>query len=387
MATGRTWAEVAHKKAPPALPTECTVNLELYSTPVRLPPSSSRYSCFLPLPVTFDPKWLVPTLSHLPNTSVGVVPRLDISLLEVCFANKEHQSDFLSAPFTSTHLTVQPLPPAGTPSQYVPIKLVNVPVLAQIVVESQLRSLWGQYGEVVALAPHTVKGLPLLTNRWDMVLKLSDVGKPLTAPPFFDILGFNVMASWPQSKACPRCKQTGHDSRSCPRRPSTKRSSAKKTTPPAPTPSLSLAADAAPRGTSSITQATTSDAADVVAPTSDPNISLSTGMDINDEDMADVTTSASTSTSTSAPIPTPTATTASPSGPTRMAQKDLLYLSPDQLKSLTQAVAPKHIDFEVFMKLSAEQQDAMPVFINIRSAGKPVAPSLRRTKSSDRKKK
>ena len=127
-------------------------------------PSSSRYSCFLLLPVAFDPKWLVPTLSHLPNTSVGVVPRLDISLLEVCFANKEHQADFLSAPFTTTHFTVQPLPPAGTPSQYIPIKLVNVPVLAQIVVETQLRSLWGQYGEVVALAPHTVKGLPLLTN-------------------------------------------------------------------------------------------------------------------------------------------------------------------------------------------------------------------------------
>src|SRR5438094_5757577 len=107
-----------------------------------------------------------------------------------------------------------------------------------------------------------------------MVLKLSDVGKTLTAPPFFDILGFKVMASWPQSKACPRCKQTGHDSHSCPQRPSTKRSS-KKTSPLIPTPSLSLAADAAPWGTSSIMQASTSDAAAVVAPTSDPNISTS----------------------------------------------------------------------------------------------------------------
>src|SRR5438128_9171546 len=164
MATGWTWAEVAHKKPPPALPTECAVNLERYSTPVHLPPSSSWYSCFLPLPVTFKVKWLLPTLSHLPNTSVGVVPQLDISLLEVCFTNKEHQSDFLSALFTSKHLTMQPLPLAGISSQYVPIKLVNVPVLAQIVVESQLCSLWGQYGEVVALAPHTVKGLPLLAN-------------------------------------------------------------------------------------------------------------------------------------------------------------------------------------------------------------------------------
>src|SRR5438128_11844121 len=98
MATGRTWAEVACKKAPPALPTECAVNLEQYSTPVRLPPSSSRYSCFLLLPATFEPKWMLPILSHLPNTSVGVVSRLDISLLEIRFTNKEHQADFLSAP-------------------------------------------------------------------------------------------------------------------------------------------------------------------------------------------------------------------------------------------------------------------------------------------------
>src|SRR5438128_4453402 len=380
MATGHTWAEVAHKKPPPVLPTECTVNLERYSTPVRIPPSSSRYSCFLLLPVTVDLQWLVPTLSHLSNPSIRVVPWLDISLLEVCFANKEHQSDFLSAPFTSTHLTVQPLPPAGTPSQYVPIKLVNVPVLAQIVVESQLCSLWGQYGEVVALAPHTVKGLPLLTNRWDMVLKLSDIGKTLTAAPFFDILGFKVMASWPQSKACPRCKQTGHDSRSCPRHPSTKCSSAKKTTPPAPTPSLSLAADAAPRGTSSITQASTSDAAAVVALTSDPNISTSTDMDIVDEDMADVSTSASTSTSTPAP-------TISAAGPQRMAPKDLLYLSPSQLSSLSQSVAPKSINMDIYLKLSAEQMDAFPDFIHVKDSASKKAPPLRRTRSQNKDKK
>src|SRR5438128_6895058 len=39
MATGQTWAEVACKKPPPALPTECAVNLEQYSTPIHyLPP-------------------------------------------------------------------------------------------------------------------------------------------------------------------------------------------------------------------------------------------------------------------------------------------------------------------------------------------------------------
>ena len=160
---------------------------------------------------------MLDTLASLPNSVVGVVPQQDISLLEVCFANKEAQQDFLSSTFTTTHFTVQPLPPAGTPPQYVPIKLVNVPILFTLVLDLQIRSLWSKHGEIVALAPHTVKGLPLSTNRWDMVLKLPTVGNTLSATPFFDILGFKVLASWPGSdKACPRCKAVGHDSHGCP---------------------------------------------------------------------------------------------------------------------------------------------------------------------------
>src|SRR5438132_4714734 len=267
MATGRTWAQVAHKKTPSALPTECAVNLEQYAAPLRLPPSSSRHSTFVPLPFNFTEKWMLDTLASLPNSVVGVVPRQDISLLEVCFANKEAQQDFLSSVFTTTHFTVQPLPPAGMPPQYVPIKLVNVPILSTLVLDSQICSLWSKHGEIVALAPHNVKGLPLSTNRWDMVLKLPAIGNTLTATPFFDILGFKVLALWPGSdKACPRCKAVGHDSCACPCRPaSTKRSSTKPikksstvSSAPLPTPStLSLAADAAPWGSSSIMQTST----------------------------------------------------------------------------------------------------------------------------------
>jgi hypothetical protein len=71
----------------------------------------------------------------------------------------------------------------------------------------------------VAIALHTYKNTPLQSNRWDLVLKLP-AGKALSATPFFDILGFKVMASWPGSdKACPQCKLVGHDSRSCPKCP------------------------------------------------------------------------------------------------------------------------------------------------------------------------
>src|SRR5438128_4982956 len=229
MATAPTWAQVARKKKTPAfLPTACAVNLEQFAAPQCLPPSSSRYSAFVPLPSDYKQGWAMNLVSSLPTSVVGIVPRADISLLEVCFANKEAQQDFLSSPFTTKHFTVHPVPPAGTPSMYVPIKLMNVPVLASLIVEQQLRSFWATHGEVIAIAPHIYTGTPLQSNRWDLVLKLP-AGKSLSATPFFDILGFKVIASWPGSdKACPRCKLVGHDSHSCPKHPtraSKKRSS------------------------------------------------------------------------------------------------------------------------------------------------------------------
>src|SRR5438128_573357 len=229
MATAPTWAQVARKKKTPAfLPMECAVNLEQFAAPQRLPPSSSQYSAFVPLPSDYKWDWAMNIVASIPTSAVGIVPRADISLLEVCFTNKEAQQDFLSSPFTTKHFTVHPVPPAGTPSLYVPIKLMNVPVLASLVVEQQLCSFWSPHGEVVAIAPHTYKNTPLQSNRWDLVLKLP-TGKALSATPFFDILGFKVMASWPGSdKACPQCKLVGHDSHSCPKHPtkaSKKRSS------------------------------------------------------------------------------------------------------------------------------------------------------------------
>src|SRR5580765_6618279 len=153
-----------------------------------------------------------------------MVPCADISLLEVCFANKEVQQDFLSSPFVCKHFTSHPVPPAGTPSVYVPIKLVNVLVLASLVVETQLHSFWSAHGKVIAIAPHMYKGTPLQSNHWDLVLKLQ-AGKALSATPFFNILGFKVMASWPGSdKACPRYKLVDHDSHSCPQCPAVKAS-------------------------------------------------------------------------------------------------------------------------------------------------------------------
>src|SRR5437879_12649054 len=108
------------------------------------------------------------------------------------------------------------------------------------------------------------KRLPLQSARWDMVLKVK-TGSPLAAPPFFDLLGFKVMASWPGSeKACPHCKATGHDSHSCPRRPTTKKSKKRTPAPTKPNPP--------PATPSSPTIAVTADTADTATPIPDPTI-------------------------------------------------------------------------------------------------------------------
>src|SRR5438132_8937432 len=108
MATGPTWAQVAQKKKPIAfLPTECAVNLEQFAAPLRLPTSSSHYSAFIPLPVAYKQDWAMEIVSNIPNSAVGVVPRADVSVLEVCFANREIQQDFLSSSFQCNHFTTR----------------------------------------------------------------------------------------------------------------------------------------------------------------------------------------------------------------------------------------------------------------------------------------
>src|SRR5437016_12570272 len=116
-------------------------------------------------------------VSNIPNSAVGVVPRSDVSVLEVCFANREAQQDFLSSPFKCKHFTSHPVPPAGTPSIYVPIKLMNVPVLASLVVETQLHSFWATHGDLIAITPHTYQRTPPQANLWNLALTLQ-AGKP-----------------------------------------------------------------------------------------------------------------------------------------------------------------------------------------------------------------
>ena len=109
MATALTWTQVTAKKKPvPFLPTECAVDLEQFAALQRLPPSSSRYSMFIPLPSTYKQGWALEIITQLPPSTISVVPHTDISLLEVCFANKEAQQDFLSSPFACKHFTAQP---------------------------------------------------------------------------------------------------------------------------------------------------------------------------------------------------------------------------------------------------------------------------------------
>src|SRR5438128_7547952 len=107
-----------------------------------------------------------------------------------------------------------------------------------------------------------------------MVMKVK-AGSPLSATPFFDLLGVKVMASWPGSeKACPRCKAVGHDSHSCPKHPAPKKSKKR-------TPSTTKRSTPAPITPSSSTITVTADTADQATPTSDPtnDVSMDTSSD------------------------------------------------------------------------------------------------------------
>src|SRR5438128_4734213 len=102
MATGPTWAQVARKKKPIAfLPSECAVNLEQFAAPLRLPPSSSRYSAFIPLPSTYKQDWAMNIITNIPSSAVGVVPRADVSILEVCLPTARRSKTLCLLPFSA----------------------------------------------------------------------------------------------------------------------------------------------------------------------------------------------------------------------------------------------------------------------------------------------
>src|SRR5437016_9961153 len=95
MAATPTWAQVAKKKKPPLfLPTECAVDLEQFAAPQCLPPSSSQHSAFIPLPSVYKQGWALDIITQLPTSTVGMVPRADISLLEVCLPIKRCSKTF-----------------------------------------------------------------------------------------------------------------------------------------------------------------------------------------------------------------------------------------------------------------------------------------------------
>src|SRR5438132_305506 len=109
MAVQLTWVQVARRKKTPAfLPTECAVNLEEFAAPQRIPPSSSRYSAFIPLPAAYKKDWALEIVSQLPNNTVGIVPRTDIFLLEVCFVTVRRSRTFCLLPSSAStsHLTL-----------------------------------------------------------------------------------------------------------------------------------------------------------------------------------------------------------------------------------------------------------------------------------------
>ncbi|HTD20603.1 MAG TPA: hypothetical protein VK667_13850 [Ktedonobacteraceae bacterium] len=109
--------------------------------------------------------------------------------------------------------------PCHKTNKTVLVKLANVPFGRKDALEEALKTYWTQYGKVLDLTPYQFPGKPWLTKHWDILIQLNDGENKLKAPTVFTLEGYldSIVCSWPRStKACLRCKVSGHSTSSCP---------------------------------------------------------------------------------------------------------------------------------------------------------------------------
>ncbi|HTD20440.1 MAG TPA: hypothetical protein VK667_13020, partial [Ktedonobacteraceae bacterium] len=151
---------------------------------------------------------------------VGANARDDLRVIEFVCKNEAA----LEMAMTTTFKPEEKQPfvaimPRHKTNKTVLVKLANVPFSRKDALEEALKTYWTQYGKVLDLAPYQFPGKPWLTKCWDILIQLNDGENKLNAPTVFTLEGYtdSVICSWPRStKACLRCKVSGHSTSSCP---------------------------------------------------------------------------------------------------------------------------------------------------------------------------
>ena len=197
---------VCRLKAPPELPTK------------YIPNTKELYSFFVDKESTDASEAQVINAINIEGI-VGANARDDLRVIEFVCENEASLEKAMATTFTveGKRPFVAILPRHKT-NLTVLVKLANVPFGNKNAITNALVEYWTQYGKVLDLAPYQFPGKPWLTKRWDILIQLKDGEKKLTAPTVFTVEGCpdTIVCSWPRStKACLRCKVSGHSTSSC----------------------------------------------------------------------------------------------------------------------------------------------------------------------------
>ncbi|CAG8611626.1 11143_t:CDS:2 [Paraglomus brasilianum] len=149
---------------------------------------------------------------------MGIAYRQESGFLEVTFSEQEDVKKYLTEGLTIDDKPIIPLPPRDLKPRILRVKLANVPMhLSKARLEQDIKSYWGQYACVKAIAPYTYKGTAILTRRWDLIVYLKPEANALEAPVVWEYQGSKVLATWRGAPAsCLSCKSAGHYSSVCP---------------------------------------------------------------------------------------------------------------------------------------------------------------------------
>jgi hypothetical protein len=185
----------------------------------RIPNTKEQHSFFIDLMSTDASEEEVLAALTLDGI-VGAHSRDDLWVVELICKNDAVVEAAMNTTFTiEGKKSVEAIMPRHKTNPHSLIKIANVPFGNRKELTEKLSNYWAQYGTVIDTAPYMFPGKPWLTKRWDLLLELNEGVNKLTAPPIFNIEGYEdiLVCSWTGAKkACLRCKSAGHSSSKCP---------------------------------------------------------------------------------------------------------------------------------------------------------------------------
>jgi hypothetical protein len=198
--------------------TECSLKIPPHLPTRQIPNTNEEFSFFVSLSSTDATQQEIANV--MPNGVVGVIPRLDLDIVEFVCRDEDTVTAATTTPFqVEGKKPFYGILPRHRCSKVLLIKLANVPIKEESIMRTCIRMVWKDYGTILDMAPHKFPGKPWLTKRWDLLLELPEGEKKLKASPVWKINGLEdtMLATWPGApKACLRCLVAGHSTSLCP---------------------------------------------------------------------------------------------------------------------------------------------------------------------------